>query len=99
MSWHRYDPVRRRLVLVLHVRPGAKASEVKGLHGEALKVTIAAPAVDNRANAAVIAFLSKALGVQRAAIAIRHGATSRRKTVEIAGGPELTAKVEALAAS
>lgn len=97
MGWHRYDPARRRLALTLHVQPGAKTSGVVGIHGDALKLRLTAPAVDNKANAAVIAFLSKALGVQKSAIAIRHGATSRRKLVEIVAGPELTARLDALA--
>lgn len=59
------------------------------MHGDALKVKVAAPAVDNKANAALIEFLSAALGVPRSAITIRHGATSRRKVVEVSGGPEL----------
>jgi len=70
-----------------------------GLHGGALKVKIAAPAVDNKANAELIEFLSKTLEVSKSAIAIRRGGTSRRKVVEIAGGPELPARLEALVAS
>jgi len=98
-TWFRYDTAARRLTLALHAQPGAKRSEITGLHGDALKVRIAAPAVDNQANAALIGFLSEALGVPKSAIAIRRGAIGRRKVVEIAGGPELAAKVAALAAS
>jgi uncharacterized protein len=67
------------------------------LHGDALKIRIAAPAVDNKANAALVDFLSTALGIGKSAITIRHGAATRRKIVEIAGGPELTARLRALA--
>jgi uncharacterized protein (TIGR00251 family) len=63
------------------------------LHGDALKVRIAAPAVDNKANAALIEFLSETLGVSRSSITIRHGATSRRKVVEVTGGPELLTRL------
>jgi len=96
MDWRRYDPQQRRLVLTLHVQPGARNSQLVGLHGDALKVKVAAPAVDNQANAELVEFLSETLKVQKSAIAIRHGATGRRKVVEITGGPELVAKLEAL---
>lgn len=95
-SWHRYDPARKRLVLTLHLQPNARASAVAGVHGDALKVRIAAPAVDNKANAALADFLSELLDVPKSAITIRRGATGRRKAVEIAGGPELLAQVAKL---
>jgi len=86
-----------RITVTLHVQPGARKSGIVGLHGDALKVRIAAPAVDNKANAALVDFLSETLGVPKSAIAIRHGATGRRKIVEIAGDAELAAKLEAIA--
>lgn len=90
-------PAERRFTLLLHVQPGARISEIVGRHGDALKVRIAAPPVDNKANAALIAFLSRRLGVQKSAIVIRQGAGSRRKVVEVSGGPHLTATLDALA--
>ena len=98
-SWLRYDRAAGRLTLTLHVQPNARRSEVGGLHGDALKIRIAAPAVDNKANGALIEFLARALGVAKSAIIIRQGATSRRKVVEIAGGNEIAKRLEALAAS
>jgi hypothetical protein len=95
-AWHRHDPATRRITLTLHVQPGAKRSGVVGTHGDALKIRIAAPAVDNKANAALVDFLSETLDVPRSAIAIRHGATGRRKVVEIAGGPELVGRISKL---
>lgn len=93
-SWRRYDATARRLTLSLYVQPGARKSGVAGLHGEALKIRVAAPATDNLANAGLIGFLSVALDVPKSSISIRRGATSRRKTVEIAGGPELADRIE-----
>ena len=95
-SWYRYDPARGCLILTVHVQPNARATAVAGLHGDALKIRIAAPATDNKANAELAEFLSATLGVPKSAIAIRHGATSRRKVVEIAAGPELAARVAEL---
>jgi uncharacterized protein len=91
-GWLRYDGAARRLTLMLHIQPGAKESRIAGLHGDALKVRVAAPAVDNRANTALIEFLSETLGVPRSAIAIRRGSTGRRKVVEVIGGPEVVAR-------
>jgi uncharacterized protein len=88
-GWLRYDAAARRLTLTLHIQPNAKGNSIAGIHGDALKVRIAAPAVDNKANAALIEFLGETLGVPRSAIILRYGATGRRKVVEIAGGPEL----------
>jgi uncharacterized protein (TIGR00251 family) len=96
-TWHNYDPVAGRITVTLHVQPNARKSGIAGLHGDALKIRIAAPAVDNRANSALIEFLGETLGVPKSAIAIRHGATGRRKVLEITGDFELVAKLRQLA--
>jgi uncharacterized protein (TIGR00251 family) len=96
-TWFRYDAPARRFSVTLHVQPNARKSEIVALHGDALKVRIAAPAADNRANAALIVFLSETLGVQRSAMTIRHGATGRRKVVEFEGGPELVTRLKQFA--
>ena len=98
-TWFSYDPAASRITVTLHVQPNAKKSETAGLHDNALKIRIAAPAVDNKANAALVEFLIGLLGVPKIAIAIRRGATGRRKVVEITGDPELAAEVKALALS
>lgn len=55
-----------------------------GLHGDALKLRIASPPVEGRANAALIAFLAHALAVPKQSLAVVRGETSRRKTVRVA---------------
>lgn len=50
-----------------------------------LKARLTAPPVDGAANEALIALLAERLGLPKRDIRIVHGATSRRKTVEIAG--------------
>ena len=72
------------VVLTLHVQPGARTSEPAGRHGDALKLRIAAPAADNKANEVLAAFLQRELDVPRAGIRIAHGRSSRHKVVEIA---------------
>jgi uncharacterized protein len=71
--------------LALHVQPGAKRSQVAGLHGERLKLRVAAPAVDGRANDALIAFVAATLGVPKARVAVAKGERSREKLVVVSG--------------
>ena len=80
-----YRKTEQGWLVSIHAQPGAKKSEVVGLHGGALKVRIASPPVEGRANEALIAFVAKELGVPRAAVSLEHGAGSRRKTLLIAG--------------
>ncbi|MPZ44012.1 MAG: DUF167 domain-containing protein [Betaproteobacteria bacterium] len=89
--WAKARPDGAGLVLTLHVQPGARASGPAGRHGEALKLRIAAPATDNKANEALGAFLQRSLGVPRASIRIAHGRSSRHKVVEIAAEPQSVA--------
>jgi uncharacterized protein len=72
-----------RRVIDLHIQPGARSTGFAGMHGERVKVRLAAPAVDNKANRALIEFLAEAFGVPRRNVTIEAGAASRRKTVSI----------------
>lgn len=71
------------LVLTLHVQPGAAGTGVAGRHGAALKVRVASPPVDGKANAALLSFLADAFGVPLRAVSLLRGETSRRKVVRI----------------
>jgi uncharacterized protein (TIGR00251 family) len=73
------------VVLTLHIQPGAKKSEIVGPHGEALKIRLAAPPVDGKANAALLEFLAKKVGIARTALKLVSGEASRSKRVRIAG--------------
>jgi uncharacterized protein len=83
VTWFTYDARQLRLTLTVHVQPNARRTGFAGLHGDALKVRIGAPAVDNKANAALVALLSVALDVPASMIAVMHGGHSRRKVVAI----------------
>ena len=73
------------LILDLHVQPGAKRSEFAGRHGERIKLRLAAPAVEGKANAALIEFLADYFGVPRRNVSIVSGHKSRAKRVAIEG--------------
>lgn len=82
-AWLRYSAEHASLTLRIHAQPNAKTTTAAGLHGDALKLRIAAPAVDDKANAALLAWLATALDVPRSALRIKAGAATRRKIVEI----------------
>jgi uncharacterized protein len=84
-SWFRIDTAHKRIVLTVHVQPGAKRNEVSGPYGDALKIRIASPPVDGQANAALIAFLAKLFAVPARQVRLLRGQSARYKTVEIAG--------------
>ena len=66
----------------------------------ALKLRVSAPPVDGAANAAVIAFMAKGLGVPRSSLDIVAGQTSRLKSLHLAGDPaDLAARLAAWMAS
>lgn len=69
----------------VRVQPRASRSEIVGLHGEALKIRLAAPPVEGAANDALVVLLAHALGISRSAIRIVSGATARGKIVEVDG--------------
>jgi len=78
-------PTQGGVLLSVWLQPGAAHSEVAGVQGEALRLRIAAPPVDGRANEAARAFLADRLGVPRSAIVLTRGATSRHKLFFVQG--------------
>jgi uncharacterized protein (TIGR00251 family) len=73
------------VLLRVHVQPRAGRSGVVGRHGDALKLRVAAPPVDDRANAAVIELVASMAGVAPSAVGIVGGGRSRAKRVRIDG--------------
>ncbi|MGL6071056.1 DUF167 domain-containing protein [Craterilacuibacter sp.] len=72
--------------LTLHVQPGAKKTQCAGEHGEALKIRLAAPPVDGKANHALITWIAKQLGCPKRDIALLSGEKNRHKIIEISTG-------------
>ena len=79
--WRREEP--GALVLTLHVQPGAKRTEVAGVHGDALKLRLAAPPVEGKANAELLRFLADEFGVPVRQATLVRGQASRAKWVRI----------------
>lgn len=82
-AWYRLQ--HGVIILTLHIQPGAKRSEITGLHGDALKIKLAAPPVEGRANKALLKFIAGLLDVPLRNVELRQGEQSRRKVVAIAG--------------
>jgi uncharacterized protein (TIGR00251 family) len=73
------------VILDLHVQPGAKRSEFAGEHGGRMKVRLAAPAVEGKANEALVEFLAAYFGLPKRNVRIISGLRSRQKRVIVEG--------------
>jgi uncharacterized protein (TIGR00251 family) len=69
----------------VYVQPRASKSEVVGLHGDAIRIRVAAPPVDDAANDALTALIADRLGVAKRCVRVVAGRTSRRKVIEVEG--------------
>ena len=72
-------------ILRVHVVPNAKAGSVAGEYGGAVKIKLRAPAVEGKANTALIRFLVEQLELPRHAIVLERGQKSRDKLIRING--------------
>ena len=73
------------VVLSVHAQPGAGRTQVMGRHGDAVKIRVAAPPEQGRANEALVTVLAEQLGVPEKAVTLAGGATSRSKRFRISG--------------
>ena len=72
-------------ILRVHVVPNAKTDSLAGEYGGAVKIKLRAPAVEGKANAALICFLAERLELSRHAIVLERGRKSRDKVIRING--------------
>jgi len=85
------------LTLTLRVQPNARRSEFAGIHAGHLKIKLAAPAVDGKANECLLSFLADEFDLPGGRVMIRRGSHGRTKIVEIYGqGEMLMARVKQL---
>ncbi len=71
------------LILHCHLQPKAARDEISGQHGDSVKIRIAAPPIEGRANTALIKFLAKTFGVAKRDVSIISGELGRTKRVRI----------------
>lgn len=81
MSYYQWQG--KSLLLHCHIQPGARSTDVSGTHGDRLKIRLQAPPVDGKANEALLAFLAREFGVNKSAVKLLRGQSSRQKTVSI----------------
>jgi uncharacterized protein len=84
-SWFRITPSHDALTITVHAQPGAKRSEIVGLHGDSLKIRIAAPPVEGKANAALLTFIAEVFAVPTKQVRLLRGESARHKVIEIIG--------------
>lgn len=83
---HEESPARWtgvNLEIRVHAQPGARRTEVQGLHAGAIKIKLQARPVEGAANQALLEFLAEALQVPRSRCVLLSGETSRQKRVRI----------------
>jgi uncharacterized protein (TIGR00251 family) len=81
----------------VYVQPRASKSEIVGVHGDSIRIRLAAPPVDDAANAELISLIAAQLGVPKRNVRIVTGRASRRKVVEIEGQTAKNATLALLA--
>jgi len=73
------------VMLTVYVQPKASQTRVAGIHDGALKISVTAPPVEGKANAALIKFLAKLFRIPKSAISIESGEQSRTKRFLLSG--------------
>lgn len=70
-------------MLDVWVQPGAKKSSLAGEYQGCVKIRLSAPAVDNKANKALVAFVADTLGLRKKQVRMASGQTNRKKVLSI----------------
>lgn len=73
------------LTLTLYIQPGAKCTEISGLHGNALKIRLASPPIEGRANEALMDYVAELFHVPVRQVSLKRGAKSRQKVIVVRG--------------
>jgi len=71
--------------LEVHIQPNARRTQIVGRHGERLKIKVAAPPIDGKANLELCRFLAKAFAIPKSHVAIASGQHSRQKRIALRG--------------
>ena len=71
------------IALKVYVQPRSSRTKIAGMHGSAIKVCVAAPPVENKANGAVVLLIADLFNVPKSAVSIKSGLQGRSKTVQV----------------
>ncbi|NPA29482.1 MAG: YggU family protein [Epsilonproteobacteria bacterium] len=91
-----YDLGEDWVELRITARPGSSKNAVAGIHDDALKIHIKAPAVEGAANKELVKFLSKQFKVPKSAIVFVSGETAKRKRLRLPRTERLEQLIEEL---
>ena len=81
--WYKHD--KDTVTLDVYVQPGAKRTEIVGLHGDAIKIRLASPPIDGRANDTLLKFIAQLFDVPVRQVLLKRGVRSRHKRIVITG--------------
>ncbi|WP_454780497.1 DUF167 domain-containing protein [Legionella sp. WA2022007384] len=81
--WYQHDA--EGLTLRLYVQPGAKKTEIVGLHEGELKIRLNTPPIEGRANKALLRYIAEIFKVPIRQITLQRGDKSRHKVLSIIG--------------
>ena len=74
--------------ILVWVQPGAKKDSAVGVLEGRLKVKLKAQAIENKANEALVSFLSKLTGLPKSSLELSVGHSGRKKTIRVKAGFE-----------
>ncbi|MBQ3240820.1 MAG: DUF167 domain-containing protein [Akkermansia sp.] len=83
--------------IALKVTPGARKNEILGWEedypqiGRVLRVKIAAPPVEGKANKEIVSFMAKTLGISKSAVELLHGSAGRIKLIQVPDDADISA--------
>ena len=85
-----------KIILNVHAKPGSKKEGICEIDDESIEIAVHAQAQNNKANMAIIEYLSDILGVSKSNIQFESGATNRDKLLSVTGikGEDLLAKLK-----
>lgn len=84
-GWTFVQEVEQGVLVSVRLQPGAARTELAGVQGDELKLRVAAPPVEGRANEAARALLAQLVGVPKSSVNLVRGATARSKRFLIRG--------------
>ncbi|KTC85644.1 MULTISPECIES: DUF167 domain-containing protein [Legionella] len=89
--WYKSDA--EGLTIYVYAQPGAKSTAIVGIHDDALKIRLNTPAVEGRANDALLKFIAQLFDVPLRQVKLVRGDKIRRKTLRIIGSVVEPSKV------